>query len=107
MEKKTEAPKKKRRIFGHWSLRKELQKRIDLMGETDANTQEYKDNLNSVKDLVYIKNQKLDSRAKVGQVATAFVLGAIGLYAAFQVDKSDEILRNKNSMNMFNRIFHI
>lgn len=107
METNEVSVKKKERIK-HWSLRKEMRRRIDIIGsKTDAADTEYSASLESVKKLIDIRNSRTELWSKIGQVVGTLAIGAAVAFTAFKIDNSDEIPRNKNSMNLFGRFFHL
>lgn len=88
-----------------WSLKREIKKNEELLEAVEANDPLYKPTLDSIEQCSKIRNAKAETRAKVLQAVGTVGLTALALFAAYKVDSSDDIVRNKNSLGIFNKVF--
>lgn len=87
-----------------WTTRREVKALENALGDLTPGDDEYAPALNSIEQLTRIRNTKIETGVKaLKEIGMLAICGAVAV-AAYSIDKSDEIPRNKTSMNVFGRI---
>lgn len=102
METKTAVTKWKRR----WTLKRELREQEGSIETLKVGDATYKPTLDAVEQISKMRREKAESRVRIlKDIVTAGVCIFVAA-AAYSVDKSDDLLRNKSSAGVFSKIFH-
>lgn len=88
-----------------WSLRKEKKARLEDLKILHAEDPMFKPTLESIKEISLVQNARTETITKVFSAVTTVALGALALFAAYEIDKSDSIPRNRTSQGIFNKLF--
>lgn len=91
----------------HWTLRKEKRAQMENAKTLGVDDKTYKPTLDAVEQMTKIRNMNWDIFLKGLQIVGTLALGGLVAKAAYGVDKSDEILKNKNSMGLFGKVFRL
>ena len=95
----------KKKFKRRWTLKREIRAQEDILESLGTNHHLYGPALDSIKTCTEIRARRAETRAKVFQAVGTVGLTALALFAAYKVDKSDDLLRNKQSLGVFNKIF--
>ena len=95
----------RKKLQGRWTLKRETKRQEELLKAAEAKDDTYKSALDSIQKCTEIRARRAETRAKVFQAVGTVGLTALALFAAYKVDKSDDLLRNKQSLGVFNKIF--
>lgn len=88
-----------------WSINKERKAQIENAKTLSVGDELYKPTLDAIEQTTKVRNTKIELGLKALQVVGTLVIGGFVAKAAYSIDKSDEILQNKNSMGFFGKIF--
>jgi hypothetical protein len=95
----------KKKFKRRWTLKREMKKQEELLEVGDPIDPAYTATLDSIQKCTEIRSKRAETRAKVFQAVGTVGLGLAALFAAYSMDKSDNILQHKQSLNVFNKIF--
>lgn len=96
----------KNRKKKRWSINKERLAQIENLKTLPVDDKMYKDTLGAIEQTGKIRKDKVEVWTKVVQVVGTLAVVAFAAKSAYEVDKSDEILTNKNSHGLFSKILH-
>lgn len=88
-----------------WTIKREERCQIRNLKELMVTDEEYSKTLESIELMNKIRCEKRESRAKVLSAIGGVALTTLALFAAFNLDRGDEIVRNKTSMRVFEKLF--
>lgn len=103
--------------------KKDIQSKIDRLSEEldqmDVADDRYDKTVEAIAQLMEIRDKSTESKARAGKdngsrigsiISAATGFGTLAIAAvmgskAYAIDKSDELVKNKNSLGFFNKIF--
>lgn len=88
-----------------WNLRKERRAQIENLKTLPVNDPLYTPTLESIKEISAAQNARTDTVTKVFNALGTLAIGGLALFAAYSIDKSDSIPRNRTSQTVFNKLF--
>lgn len=88
-----------------WSLRKQERAELRKLKDMEPDNDLYGPTLNAIEQTSKIRNEKSASRMNVLKVVGGLVVSGLALFAAFNIDKDDTIVRNKTSQKVFDKLF--
>lgn len=90
-----------------WKLSKEEKLLTSNLKTMSVGDEQYDKTLKSIDVITRVRNSKTESAAKVAKdVATVVVMVGLGILA-YGKDASDTVMRNKNTLGVFNKVFKI
>jgi hypothetical protein len=86
-----------------WTLRREKAKKESELKLLEVDDPKYKLTLEAVEKTTKVRNSNIDTFVNFAQKLGMLGLAIGATLLAYSVDKSDNIPRNKQSMNIFNK----
>ena len=88
-----------------WTLKQESKAQMDNLKEMGVDDEKYKPTLDSIEKISRIRNEKIETAVKViKDIGMLVVCAGLGV-AAYKLDESDSIMRNKACGGLFNKLF--
>lgn len=99
--------KRKEKKEKPWNLKQEERALEQNLKTMSVNDKEYKPTLDAIEQLNKTQDAKAESRANRAKAIGTLVLGFGVAMAAYAIDRSDSIQRNKCSASFFGKVFKI